>query len=44
MLLKMYLVEFKRGGVGGLNFKGFLQFKHLKTIFTTRKHLMNLNE
>ena len=38
----MYLVEFKRGSE--LNFKRFLKFKALKTVFTTRKALMNLNE
>ena len=38
----MYLAEFKKRGE--LNFKRFFQFNPLKTVFTTRKPLMNLNE
>jgi len=38
----MYLAEFKRGDE--LNFKRFLLFKTLKTIFANRKLLINLND
>ena len=38
----MNLAEFKRGGE--LNFKGFLQFKTLKTVLVKRKPFLNLND